>query len=54
MDDHTQHATTGWRDREADLPLVLEDLLDQIEDARALSRPDADLVAEYVRLRERA
>lgn len=54
MDDGAVLAEAVGRERVADLPLVLEDLLAQIEDARAWGRPDADLVAEYVWLRERA
>ncbi len=54
MDDGAVQPEAVGRERVADLPLVLEDLLAQIEDARAWGRPDADLVAEYVWLRERA
>ncbi len=54
MADQTPQPDPGIRDRPADLPLVLEDLLAQIEDNRAVGRPDANLVAEYVWLRERA
>lgn len=52
MNDHTPPELAGLRRRPADLPVVLEELLVEIEAARRDGRPDAVLVAEYLVLRE--
>lgn len=54
MNDHTPPESGDLRRRPADLPVVLEELLVEIEAARRDGRPDAVLVAEYVALREGA
>lgn len=53
MNDHTPNRWPALA-RPADLPLILESLLADIESARAEGQPDAALVAEYLALRERA
>lgn len=53
VNDHTPNRWPALA-RPADLPLILESLLADIESARAEGQPDAALVAEYLALRERA
>lgn len=54
MNDHTPPESGDLRRRPADLPVVLEELVLEIEAARRHGRSDAALVAEYLVLRERA